>query len=99
MLDRSSAKLLKAQFPQVCWLARHLDLRYQGVLQLADERVIERLPSGRFNLDHARLHYIRRLRNPERRAQKSQVDQDFIRAKTELIPPSGFGKNGKPDGD
>jgi hypothetical protein len=33
----------------------------------------------------ARLHYIRRLRDPARRAQKSQVDQDFIRAKIELI--------------
>lgn len=66
-------------------VAAHLDLTYQRVLQLADEHVLERLPNGRFNLRDCRLRYIRWLRAPERRSQKSKADNDFAHAKAELI--------------
>jgi hypothetical protein len=54
-------------------------------LQLAEERVIERLRNGRFNLDDSRVRYIRWLRDPERRSARTQADADFVKAKTELI--------------
>ena len=66
-------------------LGRHLDLTYQRVLQLADEHVIERLPSGRFNMDDARLRYIRWLRDPERRSARAQADAEHVKAKTEML--------------
>ena len=47
--------------------------------------VIERLPDGCFNLDDARVRYIRWLRDPERRTARSKVDSDFVKANTELI--------------
>ena len=47
--------------------------------------VIERLPDGCFNLDDARVLYIRWLRDPERRTARSKVDSDFVKANTELI--------------
>jgi hypothetical protein len=66
-------------------LARHLDLTHPRIGQLAEEQVLERLPDGKFNLDAARVAYIRWLRDAERRTAKSKVDSDFVRAKTELI--------------
>ena len=70
-------------------LGRHLDLTYQRVLQLADEYVIERLPSGRFNQDDCRIKYLRWLRAPERRTVKSEVDQAFTLAKKRTHCPQG----------
>lgn len=67
-------------------LARHLDLSHPRIAQLADEKhVLERLPDGRFNLNDARVKYIRWLRDSERRTAKSKVDQEFTQAKAELI--------------
>jgi hypothetical protein len=67
-------------------LAQHLDLTHPRIHQLADEmHVLERLPDGRFNLDDARVRYIRWLRDAERRTAKSKVDSDFVRAKAALI--------------
>jgi hypothetical protein len=67
-------------------LARHLDLTHPRIAQLSDEEhVLERLPNGKFNLDAARVAYIRWLRDPERRSAKSKVDQEFTWAKAELI--------------
>jgi hypothetical protein len=66
-------------------LARHLDLTHPRIGQLAEEQVLERLPDGKFNLDAARVAYIRWLRDPERRTAKSKVDQEFTQAKAELI--------------
>jgi hypothetical protein len=67
-------------------LARHLDLTHPRIRQLADEEhVLERLPSGKFNQDDCRVKYLRWLRAPERRVQKSQADNEFTQAKAELI--------------
>jgi hypothetical protein len=66
-------------------LARHLDLTHPRIAQLVDEHVLERLPSGKFNLDDSRVRYIRWLRDSERRTAKSKVDSEFVKAKTELI--------------
>lgn len=63
----------------------HLDLTYQRILQLVEENVLQKLPNGRFDLDDCRVRYIRWLRDPERRSAKSKVDQEFTKAKTELI--------------
>ena len=63
----------------------HLDLSYQRVLQLVDEKALVRLPNGRFDLDDCRVRYIRWLRDSERRAVKSKADQAFTDAKAELI--------------
>jgi hypothetical protein len=67
-------------------LGRHLDLSLTRIRVLADtERVIVRLPNGRFDADDARVRYIRWLRATERRTAKSKVDQDFTQGKAELI--------------
>jgi len=66
-------------------LAKHLDLSQQRITQLADERIIDRLPDRRFDQDACRIAYLRWLRAPERRMQRSKVDSDFVKAKTELI--------------
>jgi hypothetical protein len=66
-------------------LGKHLDLSRQRIRQLVDEHVIEQLPNGRFDQDACRVRYLRWLRDPERRSAKTQVDADFVRAKTELI--------------
>jgi hypothetical protein len=66
-------------------LAKHLDLSRQRVQQLVDEHVIAQLPNGKFDQDACRIAYLRWLRDPERRSARTQVDADFVRAKTELI--------------
>ena len=66
-------------------LAKHLDLSQQRITQLADEHIIDRLPDRRFDQDACRIAYLRWLRAPERRMQRSKVDSDFVKAKTELI--------------
>ena len=66
-------------------LGKHLDLTIQRIKQLANEGVIEQLLNGRFDQDACRIAYLRWLRAPERRIQRSKVDADFIKAKTELI--------------
>ena len=47
--------------------------------------MIEQLSNGRYDQDACRIAYLRWLRAPERRTQRSKVDADFIKAKTELI--------------
>jgi hypothetical protein len=67
-------------------LAKHLDLTHPRIHQLVvDEHVLEQLPNGKFNLDDSRVRYIRWLRAPERRVVKTKADNDFTRAKAELI--------------
>ena len=66
-------------------LGKHLDLTIQRIKQLANEGVIEQLPNGRYDQDACRIAYLRWLRAPERRMQRSKVDSDFVKAKTELI--------------
>ena len=66
-------------------LGKHLDLTIQRIKQLANEGVIEQLPNGRYAQDACRIAYLRWLRAPERRTQRSKVDSDFTKAKTELI--------------
>jgi hypothetical protein len=70
---------------RVSRLARHLDLSTTRIGQLVAEKIIVRLPSGKFDQDACRIAYLRWLRAPERRAARSQVDQDFTSAKAELI--------------
>ena len=66
-------------------LGKHLDLTIQRIKQLANEGVIEQLSNGRYAQDACRIAYLRWLRAPERRTQRSKVDSDFTKAKTELI--------------
>jgi hypothetical protein len=67
-------------------LGVHLGLTRQRIGTLADvERVIERLPDGRFDQDACRVAYLKWLRDPARRSARSEADADFQRAKTELI--------------
>ena len=66
-------------------LGKHLDLTIQRIKQLANEGVIEQLSTGRYDQDACRIAYLRWLRAPERRMQRSKVDSDFVKAKTELI--------------
>ena len=66
-------------------LGKHLDLTIQRIKQLANEGVIEQVSNGRYDQDACRIAYLRWLRAPERRTQRSKVDADFIKAKTELI--------------
>ena len=66
-------------------LGKHLDLTIQRIKQLANEGVIEQLSNGRYDQDACRIAYLRWLRAPERRMQRSKVDSDFVKAKTELI--------------
>jgi hypothetical protein len=66
-------------------LSEHLGLSRQRISALADEGVIERLPDGRFNQDRARLGYLALLRDPARRAAKSQAQSAFTDAKTALV--------------
>ena len=66
-------------------LAKHLDLTYPRISQLVADHVLEKLPSGRFNVDACRVAYIRWLRAPERRVVKSKADNAFTQAKAELI--------------
>jgi hypothetical protein len=62
-----------------------LDLSRQRVQQLVDEHVIARLPNGKFDQDACRVAYLRWLRDPERRLARTQVDADFVKAKTEML--------------
>jgi hypothetical protein len=67
-------------------LAEHLGLTRQRIGVLADaEHVIERLPTGRFDLDSARLAYLNWLRDPARRAARSEAASEHARMKTRLL--------------
>jgi hypothetical protein len=66
-------------------LARHLDLTHQRIHQLVDEHVIVQLPDGRFDMDDARIRYVRWLRDPERRSARTQADAEHVKAKTEML--------------
>jgi hypothetical protein len=69
---------------QLIWLDTSI-CRASGFSKLVDENVIAPLPNGRFDQDECGVRYLRWLRDPERRSQRSQADADFIKAKTELI--------------
>jgi len=75
--------------------ARHLDLSRERVRQLEAERVIERLPSGKFDLDVTRLRYIRFLRERPTRTEKHDTlheartrlaDLRYRKMANELVP-------------
>lgn len=61
------------------------DLTHQRIHQLVDEHVIVRLPGGRFDMDDARIRYLRWQRDPERRSARTQADAEHVKAKTELL--------------
>jgi phage terminase Nu1 subunit (DNA packaging protein) len=52
-------------------LAKYLDLSHRRVQQLADEKILPRLPNGNFDLDACRVAYIRYLRDEGRRVSKT----------------------------
>jgi phage terminase Nu1 subunit (DNA packaging protein) len=82
-LSRNDAKLPAILFQQLS--ARHLDLTHQRIHQLVDEHVIVQLPDGCFDMDDARIRYLRWLRDPERRSGRTQADAEHVKAKTEML--------------
>jgi hypothetical protein len=71
-------------------LGGHLGITRQRVYELADaERVIERLPGGRFDQDACRLAYIKWLRDAARRvartSPRSDADTAHLAVKTEML--------------
>jgi hypothetical protein len=67
-------------------LGVHLGITRQRIAALADvEHVIERLPDGRFDQNACRLRYLNWLRDPEGRSARSEANERFIDAKTELL--------------
>ena len=66
-------------------LAVHLDLTPQRIARLAEDRIIERRPDGRFDQDQARVFYLRWLRDPVRRSVRTEAAADHVRAKTAML--------------
>jgi hypothetical protein len=66
-------------------LAVHLDLTPQRIAQLAEDRIIERRPDGRYDQDDSRLRYLRWLRDPARRQVRTEAAAAFVAAKTEML--------------
>jgi len=66
-------------------LAEHLGVSRQYVARLADEGTIARQGDGLFDQDDARLRYLNWLRDPARRASKSEGEQAFLREKTKAL--------------
>jgi hypothetical protein len=62
-------------------LAVHLGLTQTRIAQLAAEGVIPKPPSGGFDLDTCRLAYLNWLRDPSRRAARSEAASSLIAAK------------------
>jgi phage terminase Nu1 subunit (DNA packaging protein) len=66
-------------------LAEHLGVSRVYVVKLATDGVISKRPDGKFNQDAARIAYIKWLRDPARRAARSEAQSEFVKAKTHLI--------------
>lgn len=66
-------------------LAAHLGVSRQYVARLADEGTIARQGDGLFDQDACRLRYLNWLRDPARRAVRSEADSKFTEAKTRLL--------------
>jgi hypothetical protein len=66
-------------------VAEHLALSRTYVLKLVSERVIERLPDGRFDLDACRYAYLKWLRDPVRRSVRTEAEAAHVQAKVELL--------------
>jgi hypothetical protein len=63
-------------------LGRHRDLSRQRVQQLVDERVITRLPNGRFDQEACRLRCLNWLRDPARRDARSEAEAALQKQKS-----------------
>ena len=63
-------------------LAAHLGLTRLRIATLADENVITRLPSGRFNETDSRLRYLNWLRDPARRWARSEAEKPGLDPQT-----------------
>lgn len=66
-------------------VGRHLDLTPQRVGQLADEGVLARGADGKFDLDEARLAYIRWVRDETRKSSASQTSSALAVARTREV--------------
>jgi hypothetical protein len=67
-------------------LGEHLDLTRQRVGVLADvDHVLQRPSDGRFDLDAARVSYIRHLRTERARSPKAAADAEHTAAKAALL--------------
>jgi hypothetical protein len=67
-------------------LGAHLALSRQHICTLADvDHVIERLPDGRFDQDACRIAYLKWLRDPSRRAARSEAAAAFVAVKTQMM--------------
>jgi hypothetical protein len=66
-------------------LGAHLDLTRQRVSVMVDEGIIRREADGNFAMDECRVLYLRWLRDPARRSQRSAADQAFLKAKTTAL--------------
>ena len=66
-------------------LAAHLGVSRQYVARMADEGTIARQGDGLFDQDDARQRYLNWLRDPARRASKSEGEQAFLKEKTKAL--------------
>ncbi len=66
-------------------MAKHLDVSITYIAKLCADDVIGRRPDGKFDQDAARLKYLKWLRDPQRRAARSEAASEFDRAKTRLL--------------
>ena len=66
-------------------LAKHLGISRQYISRIADDGVIERLPNGGFDQDRSRLKYLAWLRDPARRAARSEAQSEYGKMKSRLL--------------
>jgi hypothetical protein len=76
-------------------LARHLDLSHQRIGQLVDEKVIGRLPDGRYDQDECRVRYLTFLREQGRRAHQSEEARRLFDAKARAVEITNLRKEGE----
>ena len=66
-------------------LAEYLDLSRTRINQLEAEGVFQRLAAGGFNINAARIAYIRHLRRNRQQSPSSEAAASFQRAKTRML--------------
>ena len=66
-------------------LAAHLGVSRQYVEVLVTQGVFDRRADGKFDLDAARLRYIKHLRSDARRSPRIEVASAHVAAKTEML--------------
>jgi hypothetical protein len=66
-------------------LAAHLDVGRTFIPKLEATGVINRLPGGGYDLDAARVGYVRHLRRARAQSPKTAAEAEFMAARTKLL--------------